>query len=91
MFSDAFFFLRGMNLLEFCQLILGLFDLKHLYDVHRWKFIHTMKNSSTYWSKFVQQLDVQFHEALHIAEKCSAFHSSCSVVVSMYTHCESKC
>ena len=81
-----------MNLLEFYRLILEL-DFQYLYGVRRWKFICTMKNSCTYWSEFVQQLDVQFHEfheALHIAETYSTFRTNCSVVASIYRHCESR-
>ena len=70
------------------QVNFGTLDFKHLYDVYRWKFIHTISNTCTYWSEFVRQLDVQFHEALHIPKKYNTFFTNCSVFLHRYIHCE---
>jgi len=51
------------------QVNFGTLDFKHLCEVQRWKFIHTMRNSCAYWSGFAELLDVQFREAVYIPER----------------------
>jgi len=57
------------------------------YDVQRWKFIHTTRNSCAYWSGFIELLDVQFREAAYIVEREGALctgHSIVGAILSEY-------
>jgi len=54
------------------QVNFGTLDFKHLYNVQRWKFIHTTKNSCAYRSGFVELLDAQFRGAAYIVESYGA-------------------
>ena len=41
--DDAFFLCKWNKSVRILQVIFGTLDFKHLYDVHRWGFIHTMR------------------------------------------------
>jgi len=66
--NDVFrriFLFKKNELIRILQVSFGTLDFKHLYDVQRWKFIHTTRNNCAYWSRFVEMLDEQFREAAY--------------------------
>ena len=43
------------------QVSFGTLDFRHLYDLHRWRFLRTIGCKSTYWVDLVEITDLQYH------------------------------
>jgi len=82
-----YFLFKRNESVRILQVSFGTLDFKHLYDVQRWRFIHTMRNSCAYWSGFVEMLDVQFREAAYIVERYGALCTDHAI----YRLCQSMC
>ena len=62
----------------------------HLYDLYRWKFVQAMSNNGDYWSEFVNILDMQYHESLHITDKYNDGSMLGAVAACIFRHCQSR-
>ena len=43
-------------------------DFRHLYDLHRWRFLRTIGCKSTYWVDLVKTTDLQYHICVDLAD-----------------------
>jgi len=59
--------------------------------IYRWNFVQAMSNNGVYWSEFLNILDTQFHELLHIIDKYNDNSYVGSVAASISRHCQSMC
>ena len=59
---------HGVHHVKSLQVNFGTLDFKHLYDLHRWKFLRTVGSKSMYWANFVKITDLQYHVCIDLAD-----------------------
>jgi len=69
------------------QVSFGTFDFRHLYDLHRWRFLQTIGCKSTYWVDLVKITDLQYHIGVDLADAYLRDNRSASFTNAVYIHC----
>jgi len=65
MLLDVFLTVKEVSIL---QVSFGTLDFRHLYDLHRWRFLRAIGCKSTYWVDLVKITDLQYHICVDLAD-----------------------
>jgi len=84
---ETYFNYKRSESVRIFQVSFGTLDFRHLYDLHRWRFLQTIGCKSTYSADLVKITDLQYHICVDLADAYLPDNRSASFTNAVYSQC----